>query len=135
MESISDLFNTRKSFEDVLIMELSALKLMARCFVSEKDKIEDLVQDTIVKALRFYEKFDLDTDIRKWLYTIMKNTFINQVNRNSRKRDHEVLIEIAVKDVFAVNYVFSKMIVDDVNLVIGTFSGPPKGHRTVQCRL
>lgn len=124
METSADLVNKRKIFEDMLIREIETLKVMAGHFVCEKDEREDLVQDTIVKALRFADKFDIHTDIRKWLYTIMRNTFINQVNRTARKREHEARLEKAARNIFAVNSAFSKFLLEDVNVVIGKLSVP-----------
>ena len=43
---------------------------------------EDLVQDTLVKALRFADRFEAGTNLRAWLYTILHNTF-----RNMRRHD------------------------------------------------
>jgi len=43
---------------------------------------EDLVQETYLKAYRYYDKFEQGTNFKAWLFKIMKNTFIN----NYRKR-------------------------------------------------
>lgn len=43
---------------------------------------EDLVQETYLKAYRYYDKFEEGTNFKAWLFKIMKNTFIN----NYRKR-------------------------------------------------
>jgi len=124
MEKPIDSFTERKYFEELLLAEVKALKSMARHFVNEKDEIEDLVQDTLLKALRFYEKFSMGTDIRKWLYTIMRNTFINRVNRTSRVMEHHTQIEIASRNSCSVSTVFSKFISDDVHRVINSFPYP-----------
>ncbi len=47
---------------------------------------DDLVQDTIVKAWSNFEKFSLGTDLRAWLFTILRNTFYS----NRRKASREV---------------------------------------------
>ena len=46
---------------------------------------EDLVQDTVVKALRFSGRFERGTNLRAWLYTILHNTWRNR--RRGRARD------------------------------------------------
>ncbi|PWS30458.1 sigma-70 family RNA polymerase sigma factor [Pedobacter paludis] len=124
MEKQIDSFTERKSFEELLLAEVRGLKSMARHFVNENDEIEDLVQDTLLKALRFYEKFCMETDIRKWLYTIMRNTFINRVKRTSRVMEHHTHIEIASRNSCSVSTVFSKFISDDVHRVINSFPYP-----------
>lgn len=45
---------------------------------------EDLTQNTLVKALRFHEKFREGTYIKAWLLTILRNTFINEYRKRTR---------------------------------------------------
>jgi RNA polymerase sigma-70 factor (ECF subfamily) len=49
-----------------------------------EDEASDLVQDTYLKALTYRDKFQQDTNLKAWTYTIMKNTFINNYRRNSK---------------------------------------------------
>lgn len=44
----------------------------------------DLVQDTFLKAIRYYDKFEQGTNLKAWLFSILKNTFINEYNRKAR---------------------------------------------------
>ena len=46
---------------------------------------EDLVQDTVVKALRFRDRFEPGTNLRAWLYTILHNTWRNRVRDTARE--------------------------------------------------
>ncbi|MBN2309452.1 MAG: sigma-70 family RNA polymerase sigma factor [Candidatus Hydrogenedentes bacterium] len=46
---------------------------------------QDLAQNTVVKALRFHEKFQKGTYIKAWLLTILRNTFINEYRRKARR--------------------------------------------------
>lgn len=46
----------------------------------------DLVQETYLKALTYKDKFDPSTNLKAWMFTIMKNTFINNYRRESRVR-------------------------------------------------
>lgn len=46
---------------------------------------QDLAQNTIVKALRFHDKFQEGTYIKAWLLTILRNTFINEYRRKVRR--------------------------------------------------
>ncbi len=46
---------------------------------------EDLTQNTVVKALRFHDKFKEGTYIKAWLLTILRNTFINEYRRRARR--------------------------------------------------
>src|SRR5215217_1665703 len=46
----------------------------------------DLVQDTLIKAIRYHAMYKEGTNLRGWLYTIMRNTFINNYRRDTRQR-------------------------------------------------
>ena len=59
---------------------------------------EDLVQDTVVKALRFQDRFERGTNLRAWLYTILHNTWRNRVRDTAREAvdvDSERVEELA----------------------------------------
>lgn len=70
--------------------EISSLRPMLRSFTrrftSDRDESLDLVQDTILKALLYRNKFRADTNLKGWLFTIMRNTFINQYRKTQRMR-------------------------------------------------
>lgn len=62
------------------------LKNFTRRFTSDRDESLDLVQDTILRALLYRNKFRADTNLKGWLFTIMRNTFINQYRKTQRAR-------------------------------------------------
>lgn len=64
----------------------STLTAFARRFTVNRDESLDLVQDTILKALTYREKFKEDTNLKGWLFTIMRNTFINNYRKSRRFR-------------------------------------------------
>lgn len=64
----------------------STLQSFTRRFTNDRDESSDLVQDTILKALTNHNKFQQDTNLKGWLFTIMRNTFINNYRRNLRAR-------------------------------------------------
>ena len=68
-------FNTR------IINEKQALKNFAISLTHNTDDALDLVQDTFMKAITYREKFQDNTNLKSWLFTIMKNTFINNYRR------------------------------------------------------
>lgn len=71
MEIQTNVIAQRRDFEALLLAQMDILKGMARHFARDQEEIEDLIQDTLLKALRFYGKFNMDTCIRKWLFTII----------------------------------------------------------------
>jgi RNA polymerase sigma-70 factor (ECF subfamily) len=68
-------FNTR------ILKEKQSLKNFAMSLTHNSDDALDLVQDTFVKAITYREKFEDSTNLKAWLFTIMKNTFINSYRR------------------------------------------------------
>jgi RNA polymerase sigma factor (sigma-70 family) len=51
---------------------------------NDKDDANDLLQDTYMKAFRFYDRFEQGTNAKAWLYRIMRNTYINEYRRLKR---------------------------------------------------
>jgi RNA polymerase sigma factor (sigma-70 family) len=60
----------------------SKLKSFAINLTKDRDDAQDLFQETILKALKYRDKFVDPTNLKAWLYTIMRNTFINEYRRN-----------------------------------------------------
>ena len=71
-------FNTR------IISERSSLKSYALSLTHNLEDAQDLLQDTYLKAIKYRSKFEDSTNLRAWLFTIMKNTFINAYRRNTK---------------------------------------------------
>ncbi|RZK41842.1 MAG: RNA polymerase sigma factor [Pedobacter sp.] len=70
---------------DALIFEYrSKLKAHAIGFTHDENDAEDLIQDTLLKAYTYFGNFKPGTNFKGWLFTIMKNTFINNYRRNAR---------------------------------------------------
>jgi RNA polymerase sigma-70 factor (ECF subfamily) len=64
----------------------TALKSFTRRFTHDHEESSDLVQDTILKALMNRDKFTQDENLKGWLFTIMRNTFINTYRKNQRAK-------------------------------------------------
>jgi RNA polymerase sigma-70 factor (ECF subfamily) len=73
-------------FHDEIINLEPSLTRYAYSLTENMDDAKDLVQETYFKALYNQEKFDDQTNIKAWLYTIMKNTFINDYRRRVKKQ-------------------------------------------------
>jgi RNA polymerase sigma factor (sigma-70 family) len=69
------------------------LKNFAQSLTLNSDDAKDLLQDTILKAFRYKEKYAEHTNLKAWMFTIMKNTFIN--NYRKKKRANTVLDQTA----------------------------------------
>lgn len=58
------------------------LTYFATTLTNDYEEARDLVQDTMLKALMYRDKFEPDTNLKAWTFTIMKNTFINNYRRS-----------------------------------------------------
>jgi RNA polymerase sigma-70 factor (ECF subfamily) len=77
---------TAIEFNSRIMNEKSSLKNFALSLTRNTDDALDLLQDTYVKAITYREKFEDSTNIKAWLFTIMKNTFINAYRRNVKTK-------------------------------------------------
>lgn len=76
----------RATFEEEALSHLDALYGAALRLTRSPSDAEDLVQDTFVKAYRFYYRFESGTNMKAWLFRIQTNTFINRYRRKVRER-------------------------------------------------
>ena len=90
--------NRRKEFEDIAMEHLDSLYSMAIRLVFNKEAAEDLVQETYLKAYRFFDTFQKGTNIKAWLFKILRNTFINKYRKTVNLPS-----EIFYEDVESVN--------------------------------
>lgn len=82
----------QKEFEELTMPHIDSLYSMALRYIFNKEEAEDLVQDTYLKAYRFYSSFQQGTNIKAWLFKILRNTFINKY-RKAASTPGEVLYE------------------------------------------
>lgn len=75
----------RESFEAEVLPQLDSLYRLALRLTTDPTRAEDLVQDTVLKAFRSWQRFQPGTNIRSWLFTILRNTFINEYRRRQRE--------------------------------------------------
>lgn len=79
----------RKEFEEVALPYINSLYHMALRMTRNTQDAEDLVQETYLKAYRFFHRFQKGTNCKAWLFKILNNTYINSY----RKRVKEPKIE------------------------------------------
>src|SRR4030042_528649 len=89
---------TRNEFERLAMKHVDPLYSAALRLTKNERDAEDLVQDTCMRAYRFFDKFERGTNIKAWLFRILTNTFITRfpstsawwssprTSRNSRTR-------------------------------------------------
>jgi RNA polymerase sigma-70 factor (ECF subfamily) len=75
-------------FKEEMLPHMDMLFNYALYMTGDRDVASDLLQDTFLKAFRFFEKFEHGTNAKAWLYRIMRNTYINEYRRIRRLPDH-----------------------------------------------
>lgn len=70
---------------DHLVAMIPALRAFARRFYNQKEDAEDLVQETLVKAIANRSKYAPYAPLKSWLFTIMRNTFCTRIRMQTRE--------------------------------------------------
>jgi RNA polymerase sigma-70 factor (ECF subfamily) len=73
-------------FNQMLLSNADFLKPFAVNLTRDSEAANDLFQDTLYKALANKEKYHAGTNIKAWLFTIMRNIFINNYRRKSKQK-------------------------------------------------
>ncbi|PZP52399.1 MAG: RNA polymerase subunit sigma [Pseudopedobacter saltans] len=71
-------------FDDILVSNADFLKPFATKLTRDSDLARDLFQETMFRALANKDKYNVGTNIKAWLYTIMRNIFINNYRRKAK---------------------------------------------------
>lgn len=87
-------------FNTLLIGNADFLKPFAFTLTKDAEQAKDLYQETLFRALSNQEKYLEGTNIRAWLFTIMRNIFINHYRK---KLKHRMVAEPSASDFF-INY-------------------------------
>jgi RNA polymerase sigma-70 factor (ECF subfamily) len=72
-------FNTR------LLNVQTSLSYFALSLTRDQENAKDLVQETFLKAIQYKDKYTADNNMKAWLFTILRNTYLNQVTKLSSK--------------------------------------------------
>lgn len=72
-------------FNDMIVSNAGFLKPFAVTLTRDNETAKDLLQETIYRALANREKYHVGTNIKAWLYTIMRNIFINDYRRKAKQ--------------------------------------------------
>ena len=77
---------------EAVLREVPRLRRYAVALLSDRGRADDLVQDTLERALSRLQLWQSGTDMRRWLFTIMHNIHVNAVRRSIR-RGHETALD------------------------------------------
>jgi RNA polymerase sigma-70 factor (ECF subfamily) len=109
-------------FNQLLLQNADFLKPFAVNLTRDTEAANDLYQETLYKALANREKYNVGTNIKAWLFTIMRNIFINNYRRKAKQKTifdnspNEFLIN--QKQATVANMAESEMRVKEINKAI-----------------
>jgi RNA polymerase sigma factor (sigma-70 family) len=117
---------TTKEFRVKVTNQVSPLKNFAIKLTHDQEEAEDLVQDTMLKAFINEDKFSEGTNLKGWLYTMMKNIFINKYRRAMKSR----IFNDSTEDQYFLNSAVSNrgnegesnLVMKDINTALGELS-------------
>jgi RNA polymerase sigma-70 factor (ECF subfamily) len=125
-------------FNSSVLPHFAALKNYALRITNYSEESEDLFQETMLRAFRFFDSFEKGTNIIGWLYRIMFNTFINEYRKKRKeppKVDYENVNDfyesIKVEDVRTRHYendAFNNVLNDEI---VNALSVLPDDFRTI----
>lgn len=87
-------------FNQLLLVNSDFLRPFAITLTRDNESAKDLVQETMYRAVANREKYNFGTNIKAWLYTIMRNIFINDYRRKVKQN---VILDATPND-FLLNY-------------------------------
>jgi RNA polymerase sigma-70 factor (ECF subfamily) len=74
-----------QEFEKILVTNVDFLKPFAFTLTKDNESAKDLTQETLYRALANKDKYHVGTNVKAWMYTIMRNIFINDYRKKSRQ--------------------------------------------------
>jgi len=92
--ALADPARAREAFDRQLVAILPKLRAFAWKLTSSDDKSDDLVQETVFRALRAYRSFQAGTNMRAWAFTILRNLRMNEFRQ---RRLEELTDEIILR--------------------------------------
>ena len=111
----------RRAFEEEAIPHLDTVYRVALRLSSDPSQADDLTQETMLKAFRSWHQYKQGTNVRAWLLTILRNTFINQYRRSKTLGSTVDVDEVegftifdAVQDVDPEGRFFDQIVDDEV---------------------
>ncbi len=125
-------------FEKEILPHTEALRSFALKMTNDPDESDDLVQETLLKSFRFFDKFQKGTNAKAWIFQIMKNSFINEFRKKSKtplrvdyddvNNFYESISADEVKTVHYKNDAFSDILDDQI---ADALSALPDEFRTI----
>ena len=85
MNDVSAIEPQSPDFKREMLSALPSLRAFAMSLSGRHDKADDLVQDTVMKAWAKHDSFQPGTNMKSWLFTILRNEFYSQMRKRGRE--------------------------------------------------
>lgn len=72
-------------FREQVIAAIPSLRAFGLSLTARADRADDLVQETLMKAWKHYDSFEPGSNMKAWLYTILRNEFYSQLRKRKRE--------------------------------------------------
>ena len=125
-------------FEQEAMPHIDALYNFALRMTGDPEDADDLVQETYLKAFKYFDKFEKGTNCKAWMFRILKNSFINDYRKTSKEPDkvdyddiqnfYETIKSTDIKTQHLQEDVFSQLLDDEISKAITNL---PEDFRTV----
>ena len=99
-------------FSLLLTENAEFLRPFAINLTKDHESAKDLYQDTLYRAISNKDKYNVGTNIKAWLYTIMRNIFINDYRRKAKQ---STVLDNSPND-FLIDQTFNKVVNDGITL-------------------
>ena len=110
------------SLDQEIIDSQGYLKPMAMKLTHDSEEAKELLQETMVKAIRYKSKYKEGTNLKGWMYTIMRNTFITKyhrvINRYTAVDPNEEAYKWDQMGMVEENLALGSLVIKDVQLAI-----------------
>jgi RNA polymerase sigma factor (sigma-70 family) len=100
-------------FNQMLLSNAESLKPFAVTLTHDTETAKDLFQETLYRALANKEKYNVGTNIKAWLYTIMRNIFINNYRRKSKQ---QIVFDGSVNDFLLNSVTIPNAAIGNINM-------------------
>jgi RNA polymerase sigma-70 factor, ECF subfamily len=121
---------TVNPFQTEIINFGNTLRPFAYNLTKDMEEAKDLVQETIYKALKYKDKFSEGTNLKAWMFTIMRNIFINNYRRKVKQQTvvdtSENKFMIDSTPLTAKNEGMNKLVMQDINHAIDNLNSDIK---------
>ncbi|MBV6645349.1 MAG: RNA polymerase sigma factor [Cyclobacteriaceae bacterium] len=109
-----------QQFDTLIQLEIKTLSSYAQYLTRDYEDAQDLLQDTLYRALYYKNKFIAGTNVRAWMRRIMKNLFLNEYNRRKRlpQKVDVVVSDDHIQQETGRNAGYHKLLTDEISVEV-----------------